>query len=53
MSAGSLGWVEAVKKIQVISAARGGAFLPAPSAEISASQDTKLSALVAEPSEQL
>jgi len=53
MSAGSLGRVEANQKIQLFSAAGGGVFLPAPSAEIAAPQDAKLSALVPEPSEQL
>ncbi len=51
MSAGSLGWVEAVEKIQVFSAAGGGVLLPAPSPEITAPQDAKLSALTPEPSE--
>jgi len=53
MSAGSLGWVEAIKKIQVFSAAGGGVLLPAPSTEIAAPQDVKLSALVPAPSEHL
>jgi len=53
MSAGSLGRVEAIQKMQVISAAGGGVLLPAPSTEIAAPQDAKLSALVPEPSEQL
>jgi len=53
MSAGSLGWVKAFKKIQVYSAKRGGVFHPAPSAEIAAPQDAKLSVLAPEPSEHL
>jgi hypothetical protein len=53
MRAGSLGWVETIKKIQVFSAAGGGVFLPAQSTEIAAPQDAKLSALVPEPSEHL
>jgi len=52
MSAGSLGWVEAIQKIQVFSAAGGGVFFPAPYAEIAAPQDTKLSVRVPEPSDQ-
>jgi len=53
MSAGSLGWVEAIQKIQVFYAAGGGVLLPAPSAEIAAPQDAKLSVLAPEPSDQL
>ncbi len=53
MRAGSLGWGEAVKEIQFFSAAGGGVSLPAPSTEIAAPQDAKLSVLVPEPSEQL
>jgi len=53
MRAGSLGWVKAIQKIQAFSATGGGVLLPAPSSEISAPQDAKLSALVPEPSEQL
>ena len=53
MSAGSLGWVEAIQKMQVISAAGGGVLLPDPSTEIAAPQDAKLSVLAPEPSEQL
>ena len=51
MSAGSLGWEEAIQKMQVFSAAGGGAFLPAPSTEIPAPQDAKLSVLAPEPSD--
>jgi len=53
MSAGSLGWVEAIKRIQVCSAAGGGVLLPASYTEIAAPQDAKLSALAPEPSEHL
>jgi len=53
MRAGSLGRAEAIKKIQVFSAEGGGVFFPAPSTEIAAPQDAKLSVLVPEPSEQL
>jgi len=53
MSAGSLGWVEAIKKVHLFSAAGGGRLLPAPSTQIAAPQDAKVSALVPEPSEQL
>jgi len=53
MSAGSLGWGEAIKKIQVFSAAGGGVLLPAPSTEIAAPHDAKVSALAPEPSEAL
>ncbi len=53
MRAGSLGWEEAIQKIQVLSAKGGGLLLPAPSTEIAAPQDAKLSALAPEPSEQL
>jgi len=51
VSAGSLGWVKTIQKIQVFSAAGGGVLLPAPSTEIAAPQDAKLSALVPEPYE--
>jgi hypothetical protein len=44
MSAGSLGWEEAIQEIRAFSAAGGGLLLPAPSTEIAAPQDAKLSA---------
>jgi len=50
MSAGSLGWAEAIKEIQAFSAEGGGLFLPAPSTQIAAPQDAKLSAVAHEPS---
>jgi hypothetical protein len=53
MRAGSLAWVEAIKKMQVFSAEGGGVLLPAPSTEIAAPQDANLSAMIPEPSEQL
>jgi len=51
MSAGSLGWVEAIQEIQVFSVAGGEVLLPAPFTEIAAPQDAKLSALAPEPSD--
>ena len=53
MSAGSLGWGEAIQEIRPFSAAGDGLLLPGPSTEIAAPQDAKLSARAPEPSEQL
>jgi hypothetical protein len=53
MSADSLGWGKAFRKIQLFSAEGGGVLFPASSTEISAPQDAKLSALAPEPSEHL
>jgi hypothetical protein len=54
MSAGSLGWVEVIQKIQVIFRRQGGGvFLPAPATETAAPQDAKLNALAPEPTEHL
>ena len=50
MSAGSLGRVEVLKKMQIFSVAGGGVFLPAPSKENAVPQDDKLSAPAPEPS---
>ena len=52
MSAGSPGWAEVIRKIQLASVEEGGVLLPAPSAEIAPPQDAKLNALAPEPSDQ-